>query len=51
MSPTWLDRFHGPADFASSPPQIGGSNTKLGDHDIRIISLSFIFNLFVEGPT
>ena len=28
----WI-MFDGLLDFASSPPQRGGSNTKLGDHD------------------
>jgi hypothetical protein len=28
----WI-MFHGVPDFASSPPQQSGSNTKPGDHD------------------
>ena len=34
-SPTWhaMDNIHDPADFASNPPQRGGSNTNQGEHD------------------
>ena len=38
-------------DFSSTPPQKGGSNTKVGDHDTsKSHDPCFIVTYCVEGP-
>ena len=47
----WIT-IHGLLDFASSPPKIDWSNTKLGDCDIlKSPNLWFVMTYCVEGPT
>jgi hypothetical protein len=44
--------FHSLPDFASSPPQRGGSKSKLGDHDTsKLHNPLIIVTYCVEGPT
>ena len=53
-SPTWheIDTVYVLQNFASSPPQRGGSHTKSGDDDTsKYHNPQFIISYIMEGPT